>query len=438
MDKYFLQVYGCQMNQCEAGVVRATLDRAGFEETGQEDDADVLLMLTCSVRSHAEQRALGRLAAFRARRSRRPGPVVGVLGCVAKNLGATLVRDHRADLVLGPDQYLRLPELIGEVRSSHQAQVAVEATGECYETVRPRVDHPVCASVTVMRGCNNSCTYCIVPLVRGEERSRRLETVLGEARDLAGQGKKDLTLLGQNVLAYKDRNHDFVSLLERVAEIPGIERIRFLTSHPRDLNRRIITAVAGTPKVCPALHLPLQSGSDRILKLMNRGYTRAQYLASAALARSLVPGLSLTTDIMVGFPSETEDDFLATLETVREVRFDFAYMYRFSARPGTAAIGIGPKVAEADSARRLSRLIELQNCVTREENRRMVGRSCELLVEAPSSRGRGWLARTRSNKIVIVRGPAAVGQTITCRVTGIQGWTPFAEMPALVPAAVLH
>ncbi len=435
MDKFFLQIYGCQMNQYEAGVVREILEKTGCEVTEDEREADILLMLTCAVRSHAERRALGRLGTFRALAARRAGAVVGVLGCMSQNLRKALVEDRAADLVIGPDEYRRLPELIRQFRADGIPQVATDWTGECYDSIHPRPSHPVCGSVTIMRGCNNYCSYCIVPYTRGREHSKQLSQVLAEVENLAEHGIKDVTLLGQNVLAYRDGDSDFVAVLKAVAGIPGISRIRFLTSHPGDLDGKTLAAMAEIPEVCPALHLPVQSGSDRILQLMKRNYTRSDYLAVVDLARKLLPDLNLTTDIMVGFPSETEEEFEDTFELVRAVRFDFAYMFRFSVRPGTAAVGLAPKVSEAEAGRRLTRLIELQNRITRERNRELVGRSFELLIEGPSPRRNGVLGRTRSNRIVIAHGPHEVGDTVTRTVTRLQGWTPVAEAPktAAVP-----
>jgi tRNA-2-methylthio-N6-dimethylallyladenosine synthase len=423
---FYLQTYGCQMNEQESGVVRSILAEAGFAETSDETAADVLLMMTCSVRGHAEARALGRLGTFRALRAQRPGAVVGVLGCMAQNLQAELVSDAGADVVAGPDEYRRLPELIESARTGLGPQVAVALSDECYDTVTARPASAVTTYLTVMRGCDSYCSYCIVPFVKGRERSRPLASIVAEARRLTDQGIKEVALLGQNVLAYDHGGRRFGDVLRAVHAIPGVERIRFLTSHPRDLDQDLLETVAELPRVCPAFHLPLQSGSDRILELMNRGYTRDAYLRKIDMIRSLFPEPGLTTDVLVGFPSETDDDFEQTLDVVYRVRFDQAFMFRFSLRPGTRAGGIRPVVSGADAGRRLSRLIEVQNRITLERNRELVGRELELLVEGPAPRGNGMLGRTVGNHVVVVSGVAEVGTTVRARVTGLAGWTPHA------------
>jgi tRNA-2-methylthio-N6-dimethylallyladenosine synthase len=420
-------------------VVRRVLLDAGFAETTEEQEADVLLMMTCSVRSHAEQRALGRLGKFRTLRSERAGRVVGVLGCMAQRFAETLVTDHRADIVVGPDEYLRLPKLIADVQAGTTGLVATNQTNECYDAVMPArglsadgdyPENPVSAFVTVMRGCDNYCTYCIVPHVKGRERSRPLASILSEAEHHVANGARDITLLGQNVLAYRDGSHRFPDLLAAVASALPQVRIRFLTSHPRDLDSSLLDTMRRLPNACPSLHLPVQSGSNLILDRMNRGYTREEYLAKVALCRKALPEVCLTTDVLVGFPSETEADFKATLDLVEQVRFDFAYMFRFSMRPGTRAEEFEPKVSEADAGRRLSRLIEVQNRITGERNRDMLSKAFELLIEGPSPRYSGWLGRTVFNKVVIVKGSCAPGDLVRCRVTRISGWTPVAEVPA--------
>jgi len=442
--KFYLQTYGCQMNVYESGLVRRVLTDTGFAETTDEQDADVLLMMTCSVRSHAEQRALGRLGTFRALRAGRPGRIVGVLGCMAQRFADGLVTDHRADIVVGPDEYLRLPELVANVRAGTTGLVATRQTSECYDTVMPARGlsqdgdsprSPVSASVTVMRGCDNYCTYCIVPHVKGRERSRPLASVLAEAERNASDGVKDITLLGQNVLAYRDGSRRFPDLLAAVASALPEVRIRFLTSHPRDLNLHLLETMQRLTNACPNLHLPVQSGSNRVLAAMNRGYSREDYLRKIELCREMLPEVGLSTDLLVGFPSETEADFQATLDLVEQVRFDTAYTFRFSLRPGTGAEELAPKVSETDAGRRLARLIEVQNRITVERSRDLLNRELELLIEGPSPRDSGWLGRTANNKVVIFKGRCAPGDLVRCRVTRINGWTPVAE-PAPRAAAM--
>ncbi|MEO0080381.1 MAG: tRNA (N6-isopentenyl adenosine(37)-C2)-methylthiotransferase MiaB [candidate division WOR-3 bacterium] len=433
---FLIQTYGCQMNDYEAGVVRTILECRGYEETFDEVQADVLLMMTCSVRERAEKRALARLAQFRSVRSQRrmrggkQPPVIGVLGCMAQNLKERLSSDYGADIVVGPDQYRQLPELIEKAAAGVRGLVATAQTNECYETILPKPESSVCATITVMRGCDNFCSYCIVPYVKGKERSRPAQDVVTAVRMLAEQGIRDVTLLGQNVLAYRDGGVDFPALLRLVAALPDIQRVRFLTSHPRDLDERLLATIRELPKVCPSLHLPLQSGSDRILDLMNRGYTRADYLNKIALIRKNLPEATITTDILVGFPSERAEDFQATLEVVEKVRFDFAYMFRFSARPGTKAATLPEQVPAPIAAERLNRLIEIQNRITRARNREMVGRTFELLIEAEGPRRNGFLGRTTTNKVVLLTGPAELGELAMTKVTHLRGWTPIAEKVA--------
>jgi len=430
VNRYYLQVYGCQMNQYDAGLVRALLDDAGYIETEVEDEADCCLVLTCAVRSHAENRALGRLGSLRAGARRKPGRVVAMLGCLSEPVRATLVEAHTADVILGPDEYRQLPAALAAARGASQESVATGSRNdrESYTGIRARFTGGVRGSVTVMRGCDNWCSYCIVPLTRGRERSRPPADIIDEARALTDNGVLDLTLLGQNVLAYRYEGTDFAGLLEGVAGIPGLKRLRFLTSHPKDLDERIIRTMADIPLVCPDLHLPFQSGSDRVLELMNRRYTRAEYLARVETARSLVPDLGLTTDVLVGFPGENDEDFLATLDLVRQLRFDAAYMFRYSVRPGTAAEKLGPKVSEAEAGTRLSRLIELQNRITRERNLELIGREFELLIEAPAPRGQAMLGRTRNNHTVVVDEETPVGTFANVRVTSLRGWTPVGQV----------
>ncbi len=416
------------MNQYEAELVRNILEQAGFTETEKEEKADVLLMVTCSVREHAEQRALGRLAAFQSYKNSAPEKIVGVLGCVAQNLKERLITEYGADIVVGPDGYRHLPELISRRQSGNPPQLWVQFSEECYPDIHPLIRNTVTANVTIMRGCNNFCSYCIVPYVKGPERSRPVESILTEIRQLARRGVKEVTLLGQNVLAYQDRETNFSELLTYVCAVEGIERVRFLTSHPRDLSEKIVEQIAHLPRVCPQFHLPLQSGSNRILHLMNRGYTREQYLEKVQMIREKLPEVSITTDIIVGFPTENENDFAATMEIVRTVRFDFAYMFKFSPRSQTRAAEIKPPVPEAIARRRLAELIKLQNQITLDSNRAMVGKTYELLIEGPSPRGQGSLGRTPQGKVVILDEKIPPGTLVSTVVKEIRGWTPIGQV----------
>ncbi len=421
------------MNQYEAGVIRTILNSANYAETKNEKDADVLLLVTCAVREHAEERALGRVQSLRALKKKDPDKIIGVLGCIAQKEQRRLITDYGVDIVAGPDEYRRLPELIKGVESEKTPLLALNLGEECYYHIYPRPENPATAFVPIMRGCNNFCSYCIVPYVRGPERSRPIDTIMEEVRHLAQTGVKEVTLLGQNVLAYHYQDKRFVDLLVRVGEINGIKRVRFLTSHPRDLNEEVIRTMKELPKVCPQIHLPLQSGSNRILELMNRGYTREEYLKKIDLLRSNIPDISLTTDIIVGFPTETEADFALTLDAVKSICFDFAYMFRFSPRHQTKAAELEPKVPVSVASRRLSQLIKVQNQITREQSQKMVGRVYEVLVEKSSPRGEGTIARTPQGKVVVLDKKLPPGSLIQVKIIGIKGWTPIGEIIQVQP-----
>lgn len=435
-----MRTYGCQMNQYEAGIIRELLAREGYRETGVEENANVLLLLTCSVRAHAEQRALGYLQHLRGFRRRRPELALAVLGCMAQRRGEELIQRYGANIVVGPDSYRLLPALIRAWQQTRSPQIAISMDRECYEGVLPRpatatlpagsaTDRPATGMVAVTRGCDNRCTYCIVPYVRGSQRSKSAAAVLAECEALLSRGVVDITLIGQNVLAYRDGNQDFSALLRLVNRTALASskriRIRFLTAHPRDVSPELAAAMSDLESVCPHLHLPLQSGSDRILTAMNRGYTRQQYLQHVAMLRQAVPDLLLTTDILVGFPGETDEDFAQTLELVERIRFGFAYMFRYSPRPGTPAAGLDCLVPEPVARERLTRVIDLQNRITRELNQQMVGREYEVLVEC--RHGRDYLARTRDGRMVALKQNVPVGRLLNVLVVGISGWTPVAQ-----------
>jgi tRNA-2-methylthio-N6-dimethylallyladenosine synthase len=421
------------MNIHEADLVREILQQSGYSESPDESSADVILLLTCSVRQHAEQRAIGRLQNLRGLKRNRPELVLGVLGCMAQNRAKDLADGLGADLVVGPDDYRRLPELIDRYRMQSKPQVAAQLSFECYEGILPRSAGPVTGMVTVMRGCSNYCAYCIVPYLRGAERSKSRGAVLAEVNHLAGRGVKDITLVGQNVLAYRDGDLDFAGLLQLAAEAAGGIRIRFITSHPKDVTRALASTLAGLGNFCRHIHLPVQSGSDRILAAMNRRYTRAEYLERISWLREAMPDISFTTDFLVAFPGETEDDFEQTMDIVRQVGFDFAYMFRHSERPGTRACEMEPKVPDEVARRRLARLVATQNRITRERSLAMVGQELEVLVER--TRGPDVLARTRSNKIVVVRAALPLGTCLKVKLTAIKGWTPIGE-PVISKQAV--
>lgn len=432
-QRFFLQVYGCQMNQYDGGIVRTILKEAGYEETKEEEAADLIFLITCAVREHAERRALGRLQGLCALKRKNPNKLIGVLGCMAQRLRGSLSNDYQVDLVVGPDEYRRLPELITQSRMEREPKIATSLGQECYAGLHPQPESQVTAFVAIMRGCSNFCSYCIVPYVRGPEQSRPVESILAEVKQLASAGVKEITLLSQNVLAYRGVDKmgkavDFAALLSRVCEITGIERVGFLTSHPKDLSEVVVEQIKDLPKVYHELHLPLQSGSNRILQLMNRGYTKEEYLRKVAMVQEKIPDGCLTTDIMTGFPTETKEDFAETLRVVQSVRFDFAYMFRFSPRPGTKAAELKPQVPAEEATQRLRKLIEVQSQITREQNEKLVGEIYEVLVKRVSPRGQGCLGKTRQGKVVAIEERLPIGSIVPVRIITVRGWTPVGKV----------
>ncbi|MEO0071988.1 MAG: tRNA (N6-isopentenyl adenosine(37)-C2)-methylthiotransferase MiaB [candidate division WOR-3 bacterium] len=424
--KFYLRVYGCQMNQYDAGIIRRIMDEHGYQETSDEESADIILVLTCAVREHAEIRALGQLNFWRRLKYRRPELIIGVLGCMAQNLKDLLIKRYKVDLVIGSDQYRMLPQLIKECLKTKSPQVATKITLENYEHIIPKVTkNSVVGYIAIMRGCNNYCSYCIVPYVRGPERCKPFGEIIKEAEALICQGVKEINLIGQNVLAWRDGNTDFLTLLKTIDELGGYYRLRFLTSHPKDLTTRHWEVFSQLKKFCPYLHLPLQSGSNRILALMNRGYTKEEYLAKVTLGRQIIPELVLTTDVMVGFPTETDDDYNETIEVLDKVRFDFAYMFKYSERPYTKARKIIPKVDPETAQKRLANLITHQNRITQGKINSYLNRKCEVLVEFysyPYSKG-----RTKDNKMVIIKDSLQVGKIYECMIKDITGWILIGE-----------
>jgi tRNA-2-methylthio-N6-dimethylallyladenosine synthase len=430
MPRIYIETYGCQMNVSDSELMLGVLAREGYVRTDDPALADVMLVNTCAVRDHAEQRVLGRMGELK--RHKRPGDVLGVVGCMAQRLGPTLLeRVPQVDLVVGPDGYRGLPELIARARAGDRAAEVAFKSWEHYEDVPPLRADPFSAFVTVQRGCDYRCTFCIVPMTRGPERSRKLADVVGEVVRLAESGTTEVTLLGQTVNSYHDGAHDFADLLRAVGVVPGIRRVRFTSPYPTDFTPRVLAAMAATPTVCEHVHLPVQSGSSRVLKRMLRRYDRDRFLEVVAALRQAVPGLALSTDIIVGFPGETEDEFQETLSLVAAVGFDDAFTFKYSMREGTPAVRLKDHVGEEVQSERLERLIALVRSGTKRKNVGLVGSTHEVLVEGRAKRGSLLQARTRTNKVALVEGPDEwIGTYRQVRFTGTTGST-FAAGPAL-------
>ncbi len=397
--KVYIETYGCQMNLADTELLIGLLKPHGYEATRQADQADVILLNTCAIREHAEERVLKRLSEFVRFKTRKPAVVLGLTGCMAQHHREQLLdKAPFLDLVLGPDAYRNLPNLL--LQNEHYEQngqgeplVAVRLDREeTYADISPVRGEGIRAWVTITRGCDKFCTFCIVPYVRGRERSVPLEALLTEARQLAKQGYKEIVYLGQTVNAYREGTYDFADLLRKTNEIEGIERIRFTSPHPSDMTERAIEAMATCSKVAPYLHLPLQSASNRVLERMERGYTVEQYTELVARLRKAIPHLALSTDIIVGFPGEEEADFRATYKFMTEIRYDFAFMFKYSAREGTKAYKWGDSLSENEKGRRLQEIIALQERISGEMNQCYVGQIVDVLVEGPAKRQADWLS----------------------------------------------
>ena len=438
MKKLFIETYGCQMNVADSEVVASVMQMAGYETCDDIKDADAVFLNTCSVRDNAEQKIYNRLDTLDAERRKGHKMIIGVLGCMAERVKDDLLQNHHADLVAGPDAYLSLPDLVAQAETGHKAINIELSTSETYRDIVPQRLHgaKIGGYVSIMRGCNNFCHYCIVPYTRGRERSRDLESILREVRDLRDRGYKEVTLLGQNVNSYIIRNeelgmrNDFPALLRAVAlEAPEM-RIRFTTSHPKDMSDETLRVIAEMPNVCKHIHLPVQSGSDRILKLMNRKYTREWYLDRVAAIRRIIPDCGLSTDIFVGYHSETEEDHQMSLSLMREVGYDSAFMFKYSERPGTyASKHLPDDVPEDVKIRRLNELIHLQTEMSAIANKRDEGKEFDVLVEGFSKRSRDQLCgRTGQNKMVVFnKGNHHIGETVRVRITGSTSATLLGE-----------
>ena len=417
MPTVYIETYGCQMNVADTQLVLGHLQAHGYRRTDAPEAADVILLNTCAIREHAEARVLGRLGELARHKRHRPEVRLGVTGCMAQHLRARLrERAPWVDLLVGPDGYRSLPELLRAGDGDPHEALRLDPD-ETYADLPVARDGGVRAWVTVMRGCDRFCTFCIVPYVRGRERSLPGPVLLEEVRRLAADGVREVVFLGQTVNAYHDGAWDFAELLRRTAELPGILRIRFTSPHPSAMSARVIDAMAECPTVAPQLHLPVQSGSDRVLGRMAREYTVAEYEALVTRLRERVPAIALSTDVIVGFPGEEEGDFAATEALVRRVRYDSAFLFKYSAREGTRAFKWGDTVPEEGKGRRLQRLVALQEEISAEINRGLVGSEVEVLVEGPARRGEGSMAgKTPQMRTVAFPGPAAPGEVVRVRV----------------------
>ena len=411
--KIYIETYGCQMNVGDSEVIFSILGKEGYERTESMDEADVILANTCSVRDNAEQRIWGRIEVFHKQKEKRSGVVVGIVGCMAERLKDKLLDTHKVDLVAGPDSYRTLPALLKDIAPDKPQINVMLSHEETYADIVPvRTDrNGVSAFISIMRGCNNVCSYCVVPYTRGAERSRDPQTIVNEARDVFGKGYKEVTLLGQNVDSYNwkpadGEGCDFPKLLEMVARISPELRVRFATNHPKDISDELIGTMARYDNICNHIHLPVQSGSDRLLEKMRRRYTAEWYLERVARIREVLPGCGITTDVIAGFCSETEEDHQRTLELFRKVGFDYAYMFYYSERPGTLAARHYPDDVPLDvKTRRLNEIIALQSELSLKSNQNDIGKTFRVLVEGPSKKNPEELCgRSGSNKMCVFPG----------------------------------
>ena len=431
--KLFIETYGCQMNVGDSEIVVSIMQDEGYFHTDSLDEADIVLINTCSIRDNAEQRIWGRLNELRRYRRRKPSLIVGVIGCMAERLKEQLIEsEYGVDIVAGPDSYRDLPHLVREAEAGGKGINVMLSREETYAEVAPvRLDrNGVSAFVSIMRGCNNYCSYCVVPYTRGVERSRDPQTILSEVRTLLENGYREVTLLGQNVNSYRYGDVGFPELIGSVADLSPLLRVRFATSHPNDLSNGLLQVMASRPNICRCIHLPAQSGSTAMLEKMNRKYTREWYLDRIAAIRRYMPDCAITTDIIAGFCGETEADHEATLSLMREVGYEFAYMFKYSERPGTfAQRHMADDVPDEVKTARLSQIIELQNELSAASNRRDVGREFEILVEGVSKRSDAQLfGRTSQNKVVVFdRGDHRIGEYVKVRVTGCSSATLLGE-----------
>lgn len=434
MNKYFIETFGCQMNKYDSELIASILEKSGYKKTDNVKDSDVILINTCSVREHAENRVRGKLDSFRILKKRNQNLIIGILGCMAQRLGHNLIEEKPIiNFVIGPDRYRILPTILEDVhRNSITTYDVLIDDEETYSDISPARAGKVSAWVAIMRGCNNFCSYCIVPYVRGRERSRSLQSILIEVNKLVKDGYVEVTLLGQNVNSYHDDNKDFADLLYEVSQISGIKRVRFATSHPKDLSLKLVETIANNDRLCNHIHLPIQSGSNKILKLMNRNYTREHYLSLVECIRRYIKQPGLYTDIIVGFPGETEQDFRQTYELVQQVQFDGIFSFKYSPRKGTTAYQYKETVTAEEKKERLQRLNQLQHEITLQRNRQLIGTNQKILVEGSDKKGKQnqLMGRTDTNKIVVFPNNhrLVIGTLIDVKIINTEGHTLFGEI----------
>jgi tRNA-2-methylthio-N6-dimethylallyladenosine synthase len=435
--RIYLETYGCQMNVADSELMLGQLRRAGYDRTEQAAEADVILLNTCAIREHAEQRVYGRLGELTRYKVRRPGVILGVAGCMAQHLKTRLLEKvPQVDLVVGPDGYRDLPALLDGARDEPTLAVRL-SRDETYGDLAPARADGVRAWVSIMRGCDKFCSFCIVPFVRGRERSLPLDEVIRQVEHAGAEGFKEIVFLGQTVNAYRDGESDFAELLRRANAVSGIERIRFTSPHPSDFTERTVEALAGCDKVMPHVHLPLQSGSNRVLERMRRIYTIEAYETLVARLRAAIPGVALSTDIIVGFPGESEEDFEATRAAMGRIGYDSAFVFKYSPRPGARSAEWEDDVPEAEKTRRITTLIEEQKTASLDRNAAAVGREVEVLVEGPSKRNPGhWFGKSRHFKTAVFpRRNESVGDLVTIRVGAASPHNLFGEgVPATIQA----
>ncbi|MAT58601.1 MAG: tRNA (N6-isopentenyl adenosine(37)-C2)-methylthiotransferase MiaB [Ignavibacteriae bacterium] len=430
-NNVYIETYGCQMNVADSELVLGILKNKGFSVTETADNADVILLNTCSIRDNAEQRIHGRLGNLKKIKEKKPSTVIGVLGCMAERLRISLIEEKKmVDLVVGPDEYRRIPEFIDQAFSGEKGIGVKLSRTETYDDIIPYREEGLSAWISVMRGCDKFCTFCVVPFTRGRERSRNFDSIIDEIKILSERGFREVTLLGQNVNSYNDNGRDFADLLAASAAVDRKIRVRFTTSHPQDLSDKLLYTIAENPNLCNYIHLPVQSGSDRILKLMNRTYTIEHYLNLIDKARKIIPGVSFSTDIIAGFPTETYEDHLTTLDVMQKVKYDGAYMFKYSAREGTKAYKMGDDVSEEAKTKRLNEIIDLQQSISFEVNQTLLNTEEVVLVEGNSKKSDEFLAgRTDSNKVVIFpkNEKVKVGDYVKVRINKATSATLFAD-----------